>query len=115
MSADRTGSAARAAWLADRRAAVVATYDALASAYDQHEYASDSQREWVAALVQRLPPNSIILDAPCGTGKYFPLVAAAGQRVVGIDQSAGMLACARARGIAVAVNRPHHQLPVRCG
>ena len=105
MSADRAGSADRAAWLSDRRAAVVATYDALASAYDEHEYPSDSQREWVAGVLQRLPPNSIILDAPCGTGKYFPLVAAAGQRVVGIDQSAGMLACARARGTAVAVEQ----------
>ena len=37
-------------------------------------------------------------DAPCGTGKYFPMLAAAGHRVTGADQSAGMLA--RARGIA---------------
>ena len=41
-----------------------------------------------------------MLDAPCGTGKYFPLVAAAGHQVVGADQSAGMLAQARVRGIA---------------
>jgi cyclopropane fatty-acyl-phospholipid synthase-like methyltransferase len=105
MPADRTGSADRAEWLADRRAAVIATYDAGASAYDEHEYPSDTQRQWVASVLQRLPPNSIILDAPCGTGKYFPLVAAAGQRVVGIDQSAGMLARARARGIAAAVEQ----------
>ena len=41
-----------------------------------------------------------MLDAPCGTGKYFPMVAAAGHQVAGVDQSAGMLAQARARGIA---------------
>src|SRR5262249_49973009 len=46
-----------------------------------------------------------VLDAPCGTGKYFSLLAAAGQRVVGVDQSAGMLAQARARGIASSL---HH-------
>ena len=41
-----------------------------------------------------------MLDAPCGTGKYFEQVQRAGRRVAGIDQSAGMLAQARARGIA---------------
>jgi SAM-dependent methyltransferase len=46
-----------------------------------------------------------VLDAPCGTGQYFGIVAAAGRRVVGIDQSAGMLEQALARGIAAAVHR----------
>jgi SAM-dependent methyltransferase len=91
----------RATWLAQRRAAVVATYDAGAPAYDQHEYPSDTQREWVVRLAHRLPVNSLVLDAPCGTGKYFPIIAAARHRVVGIDQSAGMLEQARARGVAV--------------
>ena len=59
----------RARWLADRRAAVVATYDGLARDYDQHEYPSDTQREWVSRLVERLPVNSLVLDASCGTGK----------------------------------------------
>ena len=47
-----------------------------------------------------MPPGGTVLDAPCGTGKYFPMLAAAGVRVAGADQSAGMLAKARARGIA---------------
>ena len=93
----------RAAWLAERRAAVIAQYNDGAPTYDQHEYPSDTQRDWVARLLQRLPPNSLVLDAPCGTGKYFPQVAAAGHRVVGIDQSSGMLDQARRRGIAVAL------------
>ena len=42
-----------------------------------------------------------MLDAPCGTGRYFPLVVAAGHRVVGIDQSANMLAEAQRRGLAI--------------
>jgi cyclopropane fatty-acyl-phospholipid synthase-like methyltransferase len=90
----------RQVWLAERRAAVVAVYDAEAPGYDQHEYPSDVQREWVARALRLIPPGGIVLDAPCGTGKYFPTVAAAGHRVVGVDQSAGMLAQARARGIA---------------
>jgi SAM-dependent methyltransferase len=95
----------RATWLADRRAAVIAAYDAEAPDYDQHEYPSDTQREWVVRLLGRLPPNSIVLDAPCGTGKYFPLVAGAGHRVAGVDQSSGMLDRARARGMAVSLER----------
>jgi ubiquinone/menaquinone biosynthesis C-methylase UbiE len=47
----------------------------------------------------------MILDAPCGSGKYFPMVVAAGHRVVGADQSAGMLIQARPRGIAITL---HH-------
>jgi ubiquinone/menaquinone biosynthesis C-methylase UbiE len=90
----------RQEWLAERQAAVVAVYDAEAPAYDEHEYPSDVQREWVARALGLIEPGGIVLDAPCGTGKYFPVVAAAGHRVVGADQSAGMLAQARARDIA---------------
>jgi len=95
----------RRVWLAERRAAVIAAYDAGAAAYDEHEYPSEVQREWVARALRLIPPGGTVLDAPCGTGKYFPLVAAAGHRVVGVDQSAGMLARAQARGIAVALER----------
>ncbi|HLJ98388.1 MAG TPA: methyltransferase domain-containing protein [Streptosporangiaceae bacterium] len=91
----------RQAWLAERRSAVVAAYDAGAPGYDESEYPSDLQREWVARVLRLIAPGGVVLDAPCGTGKYFPLVAAAGHQVVGVDQSAGMLAQARARGIAV--------------
>src|SRR5207302_10453890 len=42
----------------------------------------------------------LVLDARCGTGNYFRLIAAAGHRVIGVDQSAGRLQQARARGIA---------------
>jgi SAM-dependent methyltransferase len=91
----------RQAWLAERRSAVVVAYDDLAPGYDEDEYPSDLQREWVARVLHLIPPGGIVLDAPCGTGKYFPMVAAAGHRVAGVDQSAGMLAQARARGIAV--------------
>src|SRR5262245_30881509 len=61
------------------------------------------QREWVARVLSLIPPGGTVLDAPCGTGKYFPMLAAAGHRIVGIDQSPGMLAQARARGIAASL------------
>jgi 2-polyprenyl-3-methyl-5-hydroxy-6-metoxy-1,4-benzoquinol methylase len=95
----------RQAWLAERRAAVVASYDADAPAYDEHEYPSDLQREWVARALGLIRPGGMVLDAPCGTGKYFPVVAAAGHQVAGADQSAGMLAQARERGIAVRLDQ----------
>jgi SAM-dependent methyltransferase len=105
MRPDARGGPDRAAWLADRRAAVIAAYDAEAPDYDTNEYPSETQHDWVVRLLRRLPPDSMVLDAPCGTGKYFPLVAAAGHRVAGVDQSAGMLEQARARGIAVSLER----------
>ena len=105
MRADGVMTEERARWLAERRAAVTAAYDSGAAEYDQHEYPSDTQREWVVRLLGRLEPNSLLLDAPCGTGKYFSLVADAGHRVVGVDQSSGMLEQAGARGIAVEVER----------
>ena len=95
----------RQAWLAERRAAVVAAYDAEAATYGDHEYPSDMQQEWVGRVLRRIPRGGVVLDAPCGTGKYFPLVAAAGHRVAGVDQSAGMLAQAQSRGIAFSLNQ----------
>jgi cyclopropane fatty-acyl-phospholipid synthase-like methyltransferase len=90
----------RAGWLAQRQATVVAEYDAEASEYIAHDYPSETQRRWVAELMARLSRGSLVLDAPCGTGKYFPLIVGAGHRVVGVDQSAGMLEQARRRGLA---------------
>jgi 2-polyprenyl-6-hydroxyphenyl methylase/3-demethylubiquinone-9 3-methyltransferase len=90
----------RRVWLAERRAALVAVYDAEAATYGDGRQPWDVQREWVARVLSLIPPGGTVLDAPCGTGTYFPMPAAAGHRVAGADQSAGMLAQAQARGIA---------------
>ena len=45
MRPDATGGLDRAAWLAARRAAVIAAYDAEAADYDRHEYPSATQRD----------------------------------------------------------------------
>jgi len=95
----------RGAWLAERQAALVASYDAGASTYGDEEYPWDVQRAWVARVLRLIGPGATVLDAPCGTGKYFPVLAAARVRVTGVDQSAGMLARARAPGIAVSLER----------
>jgi len=95
----------RQTWLDQRRAAVLASYDQQAPTYDDHGYPAQTQKDWVARLLRACPATAKILDAPCGTGRYFSSVAAAGHRVVGADQSAGMLARARARGIAIALDQ----------
>ena len=95
----------RLTWLDQRRAAVIACYDREALGYDDHGYPAETQQRWVARLLHACPAASMVLDAACGTGRYFSMVAAAGHRVVGTDQSAGMLAQARARGIAIALDR----------
>jgi SAM-dependent methyltransferase len=97
----------REAWLRERRAAVESQYDAEASDYDAGggDYPVPLHASFVDRLVASTPAGGRILDAPCGTGKWFAQVAAAGRRIVGIDQSAGMIAQARAKGIAESVER----------
>jgi SAM-dependent methyltransferase len=90
----------RGEWLQERRRAVEADYDADAPTYDQDPYPVELHITFVDRLLTTCPPGAVVLDAPCGTGPYFAQVAASGRRVVGADQSAGMLAQARARGIA---------------
>jgi cyclopropane fatty-acyl-phospholipid synthase-like methyltransferase len=95
----------RGAWLAERRAAVVATYDDEASGYGADPYPISSHEAFVARLLATCPAGGVVLDAPCGAGRYFGLVRASGRRVVGVDQSAGMLEQARRYDLAEAV---HH-------
>jgi SAM-dependent methyltransferase len=95
----------RAAWLRDRRAAVEAQYDLEAPTYDATPYPTTSHGAFVERLLATCPPGGTILDAPCGTGQYFAQVRASGRSVVGIDQSAGMLEQARARGLATRLER----------
>jgi SAM-dependent methyltransferase len=90
----------RRAWLDERRHAVEQQYDAEAPEYDDELYPTTSHRRFIQRLLETCPPGGTILDAPCGTGKYFDQVVAAGRQVVGGDQSAGMLARAKARGTA---------------
>ena len=97
----------RREWLAGRRAAVRAQYDAESVGYDAEggDYPTPLHGAFVDRLVSTTPLGGRILDAACGTGKWFARVADAGRRVVGVDQSAGMLAGARAKGIAEATEQ----------
>ena len=95
----------RRAWLDQQRAAVEADYTMDAPTYEVGNYPiSDTHRRFVARVVDACPRGGVILDIPCGTGRYFEHVAAQGRRVVGSDQSIGMAAQARQRGIAERVD-----------
>jgi SAM-dependent methyltransferase len=97
----------RRAWLDERRAAAEERFDRLyAPTYDEDDIPiTPTHRRFIDRVIESCPPGGTILDAPCGTGRYFDMVLAAGRQVVGIDQSAGMLARARAKHPAVALDR----------
>ena len=97
----------RQAWLRERRQTAEERHDAIhAFTYDeQYGEIGPEHRRFVADLLERVPPGGTVLDAACGTGKYFGMVLDAGRRVVGTDQSTGMLARARARYPAVPLER----------
>lgn len=89
----------RRAWLDEQRVRAEERYDRLYSpTYDADDIPiTPIHRRFVEKVIQSCPPGGAILDAPCGTGRYFEMVLASGRTVVGIDQSAGMLARARAK------------------
>jgi SAM-dependent methyltransferase len=96
----------RRAFIAERRRVSVHRFDTLLSPdYDENWGAiSPSHAAFVARLITLIQTGGDVLDAACGTGKYWPAVLAAGLRITGADQSAGMLAQAR---------RKHPEVPAR--
>ena len=97
----------RRAWLVEQRRKAEQRYDRLYSpTYDDDDGPiSPMHRRFVEELIGSVARGGAILDAPCGTGRYFPLVLDAGRTVVGVDQSAGMLAKAHAKHPAVVVEK----------
>jgi SAM-dependent methyltransferase len=97
----------RQAWLRERRQTAEERHDTIhAFTYDdQYGEIGPEHRRFVADLLERCAPGGTVLDAACGTGKYFAMVLDAGRRVVGTDQSTGMLARARARFPGVPLER----------
>jgi SAM-dependent methyltransferase len=71
-------------------------YDAMAAKFDEsfafpgHRRAYDMLAgEYIAALLP--PPPAVIVDAGCGTGRWVARWLAQGYRVIGIEQSQGMI------------------------
>jgi len=91
MTADTASD--RRAFLERRRALGARRMDEIfADRYDEHwGHINETHEEFVKALIDMTPRGSTLLDAACGTGKYAPMILAAGRALIGIDRSAGML------------------------
>lgn len=89
----------RREFLDERRRVCEERFDTLHSAdYDARWGTVDALHlDFVLGLAGRLIDNASILDAACGTGKYWPFLLEAGVRLVGVDQSRGMLEQAKAK------------------
>ncbi len=85
----------RYTWLKEKRRLSEERMDHLfAPVYDENWGASihPLHHRFVSQLIEACPPHGVILDAACGTGKYWPIVIASERTLFGIDQSQGMLA-----------------------
>jgi SAM-dependent methyltransferase len=90
--------ASRGAWLRDRRRVDEQQEDALAGDYDaQWGEIEPAHQGFVERFLSELPPAGRVLDAACGTGKYFPMVLATGRLLLGVDHAGAALAIAAAK------------------
>lgn len=83
----------RAMWLGEKRRVSEVRYDTLhAVTYDQNwGHINVSHRLFLQRFLDLCPQECTILDAACGTGKYWSLILESGRIVVGVDQSQQML------------------------
>jgi SAM-dependent methyltransferase len=101
MSDAETGAgpaADRGAWLRNLRRVDEQQEDALADDFDaQYGQIEPTHQAFIEQFLSGLPPGGRVLDAACGTGKYFPMVLASGRRLLGVDHAAALLANAAAK------------------
>jgi SAM-dependent methyltransferase len=101
MSAPETGAAPpadREAWLRELRRVDERQEDALAGDFDaQWGEIEPMHHAFVGRFLSRLPPDGRVLDAACGTGKYFPMVLASARGLLGVDHAGALLAHAAAK------------------
>jgi SAM-dependent methyltransferase len=91
-------AADRSAWLRDRRRVDEQQEDTLACDYDAHRGEIEpTHHGFVERFLSRLPLGGRVLDAACGTGKYFPMVLAGGRLLLGVDHAGAALAIAAAK------------------
>jgi ubiquinone/menaquinone biosynthesis C-methylase UbiE len=89
----------RITWLREMRRDCEEQYDRESALYDEQGgvYSNLTHQQFIQEFVSFLPPNSKVLDAPCGTGRYLPFLLEKGHSLVGIDQSQGMLERAKTK------------------
>lgn len=64
-----------------------------------------THRSMLGEFLSLCPPGGSILDAACGTGKYWPMILESGCSVVGADHSRQMMSSARAKFPEVPVEK----------
>jgi len=104
----------------EKRRTVEAMFDRIAPRYDfmNGVISLGTHRGWKRAAVTALDlePGSCVVDLACGTGDLCAEAGSQGLRAIGVDVSAGMLAVARRRGVAVMLARGSGDaLPFRDG
>jgi cyclopropane fatty-acyl-phospholipid synthase-like methyltransferase len=60
-------------------------------------YNNTMHQHFLQEFLSLLPQRSMILDAACGAGRYLPFLLEKEHSIIGIDQSQGMLARAKAK------------------
>lgn len=94
-------------WLREKRRRCEERMDTLfAPTYDQDwGYINTTHREMFSQFLALCAPGETILDAACGTGKYWQIILDAGFAMCGVDQSAEMLRAAHAKYPAVPIEK----------
>lgn len=87
----------RSTWLKEIRRTAEDIYTLDAPTYDDHEGIFIDPTHWrfIDKFLSLCEPRGTILDAACGTGKYWSLILESGRKIHGTDQSQGMLARAQ--------------------
>lgn len=83
----------RTKWLIEKRKKAIERYDTIFSVdYDDNwGYIEEEHKVMVQKYIDLLPQDAYILDAACGTGKYWSILKNYSINVKGIDQSYEML------------------------
>jgi len=89
----------RPTWIKERQRIALERMDHLhAPVYDVNwGNIAPTHEQWMQIFLDLCPSTGLILDAACGTGKYWPMILSSGRKVFGLDYSQGMLDQARVK------------------
>ena len=97
----------RITWLGEMRRDCEELYDRSALLYGEEcgLYSNTTHQQYMREFLSFLPQKSMILDAACGAGRYLPFLLEKRHSIIGIDQSQGILARAKAKFPSVQVEK----------
>ncbi len=109
------GTPDRETWLRELRRINEQQENALAPVFDAYwGEIEDTHRAFVERFLSMLPPDGRVLDAACGTGKYFAMVLESGRSLLGVDHADAYLTSAETKfPDAVTARHDLQDLPYR--